>query len=1175
MRASQLARYALSDLSHRKVTSLLNVGAVSLAAVYILVLGFYGASIHGYQSDLLGRSLQTKIIAQVPDATNERLLLTDERLAELAELPGVAQVTPRVEINVQVLLDRARIESTRAVGSLPEDPTLDGARMAWGAAPDGSDAFQVALPLRFFEKLGGVLGDVGPEPARLVVEVERTTSAGLEQRESLQLVITGLLEHQEEERVYVPVALVRELELYCGSYKSALFGEHTLDARWDGAVAWVLPEDVDLVEDELALNQVTGAADGELTVQDPSSGRWAALDAGTPPAWLQATGLVASSHAVVVEQIDGVTVAVLAEDDPRWGAPDVEPEPARATPDDVPGGSDADTAADEPPAARVAELAAAEPVAAPEPAPTPRLWALDEDARELLRARGLEPSEHDGLPEAVGASLVVDTLGWQRLTFDPRLSDGVRAHGWVTAHGPRAVAAVAELPRAAPPRGLERGWVFLSPPEAQPSSSEDATAAATDDAPLDDSQPADDPPATSTGGDPDDVALPAPTGPFAAEVARLLELGLSAGPWARDTDDLAWSPVEARLVVPARRVPAAFLREALDVRLGPRDVVLAAREADAAPRQAYAADGRRVVERIVELPLDVDEVWTLGEPGVAAPGVGLLAWGAWDGLLAAVDELGAHGWVVESAPSVLVDELVALVEGDVDTVIARLGADVAADCRIETVLGVPARVAGRADLPVILASTTDIGVDPIPGVRLVRDGTLPDELALEGSGWDLPSSGTSGFADLPERLVLVPEEEYAAAAWGSSTRRRRPAGAPRHDLHFDDPSRRDTAVAALADVGLALRPLDASRPARWLRYRIDDPLSQDGRLDDDLLRQLAMASPPFRDVRPAARLEVGLDGVAEPVPLLASAPDDPERFSQPVVSGTWLRDDLGANQVVLPRAWLGLSEDTRGHDVLGRSVSILLTRQLGLGPEEVLRLPLQLVGLVDGERAFGPTSLLADLARWRADQVVYDDGSGAFRSPADIVTAQGDLNCNVFATDVASVPAVVRELRDRGYETHDRLAEQQALARLGRVLGFLVVFFALGCAANAAITVCVATMMNVRSKIYEVGILRAHGLRRSEVLGIFAWQGALIGLAAFALAVLVVLIVEPFIRDGVVEMFSLDGGQVLAGSPFEARWWWVPTSAFAAAFLFSLVGVLWPAARACRLSPVEALRSRE
>jgi ABC-type lipoprotein release transport system permease subunit len=130
-----------------------------------------------------------------------------------------------------------------------------------------------------------------------------------------------------------------------------------------------------------------------------------------------------------------------------------------------------------------------------------------------------------------------------------------------------------------------------------------------------------------------------------------------------------------------------------------------------------------------------------------------------------------------------------------------------------------------------------------------------------------------------------------------------------------------------------------------------------------------------------------------------------------------------------------------------------------------------------------------------------------------------------------------------------------------------------GCVLNAAITVWITTMMNVKSKTWEIGILRAHGVGDRDVLGIFGTQGLLVGAGAFAVAAVAVWLLEPILRAGVSYAFSLKAGGVLTGSPFEPSLWWLPATVLAVSVGFSLVGVLLPAVFACRLSPVEAMRA--
>ncbi|MCB9897400.1 MAG: FtsX-like permease family protein [Planctomycetes bacterium] len=1119
MKLLELLRYAWSDLSHRKLTTALNVGAVCLACVYILVLGFYGASIHGYQSDLLARSMQTRIVAVAQDATDASLLFTDASMAELAAQPGVQAVFPRVEINAQVMLDPSRIETTRAVGTAPDDPELAAGRLAWGRAIADDGGREAVLPLRFFEKLGGRLDPrEGPVPARLVLEVGRTTSTGLEQRESLELAVAGLLEHQEEERVHVPVPLVRELLLWCGSYRATLFDDDEQRVRFPAVDAWVARDDLPLVEGELRLQQVEAQAGDELLVPDVDGPRWAALvdaegEAAEPPAWLVPGGEALAVREVLVTELDGVRVLVLPDDDPRWTtARDGSDHGVGETA--VPGSvHDTDVAG--------------------------RVFALTAAGRAFAAARDVVSGALDETSAVGACDLLADPAGWRRLAFVPEESDGVQPYCWVTSSDLHAGTILAGLRGAAPDATQMRGFAFLRAPLV------------------------------------DDAAGDGSSASLAPLVPSLEDLDLGHGAFSSALAEVPDALGVPQRTLPARRVPAAFLSDGLPrtPRAGGVTCALVSGLPGEAPDRLLVAGARVDTAFVFELPGAPDTV-LLADDGESGASDGLVVWGAWDALLTGVARLADAGWELEPGLSNLPEEISVVVPGDVDALARRLGDAVLVASRVEPFAGIPARRADRPGEALVLAPASLFGGTGEGRVRL-RAGDAK-QITVEGAGWTLPARPADGFSDVPPQLLLLDDLDFRAAAWGSSTRAAAPRGDPRCDVLLADTLALRTAGASLAEAGLHLVPFSDDGPSRVLvEHRVTDPLSDDGRLDGTLARQLAMASPPFVECLPELEVSARLDGMSDDVVLHSSAPRDPGRFAHVPCAGTWLREGRGGNQVVLPRSVLGLADGDDGRALLGRAVTIVARRQLAGGPAEELRIPLRLVGLLDDGSGYAPLELLRDLVLWSEDRVVYHEAEGAFVAPADLVAGRGDRSCNVYVSDVAQVAPVVALLRARGYDTHDRLDEQRALQRLGRVLGFLVVFFALGCAANAAITVCVATMMNVKSKIWEIGILRAHGLRRGQVLSIFASQGACIGLLAFVLAVLVVLLVEPLVRSGVLGLFSLEGSELLQGSPFELRWWWVPASAFAAAVLFSVCGVLAPAWRACQMSPVDALKSRE
>src|SRR5690348_6405512 len=89
MRLSQRLRYAVADLRQRLGMTALNVVAIALPVVYLLLLGFYGWVLYGYQRALLDESLGTLVVASCDDVNDPTRRFTEAKLAELRRLPGV------------------------------------------------------------------------------------------------------------------------------------------------------------------------------------------------------------------------------------------------------------------------------------------------------------------------------------------------------------------------------------------------------------------------------------------------------------------------------------------------------------------------------------------------------------------------------------------------------------------------------------------------------------------------------------------------------------------------------------------------------------------------------------------------------------------------------------------------------------------------------------------------------------------------------------------------------------------------------------------------------------------------------------------------------------------------------------------------------------------------------
>ena len=324
---------------------------------------------------------------------------------------------------------------------------------------------------------------------------------------------------------------------------------------------------------------------------------------------------------------------------------------------------------------------------------------------------------------------------------------------------------------------------------------------------------------------------------------------------------------------------------------------------------------------------------------------------------------------------------------------------------------------------------------------------------------------------------------------------------------------------------------------------------------------------------PGLRIEAELEGR---LTLEASSAADPRRFDAGLTHGSWLTG-RSKSEVILPAAKVRqIAQGLKNDEVVGRVVEIRFQRRKRIAAAEPeLVLPLKVVGIVDGDSAQVPLELLRQVSLWADGATVFNEAKMEFEAPAAIYARRGHVRCNIYATDLASVKPLVGALRKMGYHTEDRLADQQGLRRLGQALGFVVGAFGFGCLFVAGKMIVMTTMMNVQTKRWEIGILKAHGMRTRSILSIFAMQGALVGVAACVLGVGFVAIFEPVLRDWIRDSFQIPMDTIIAGSFWSLESAWFVMASIVAALLLSTIGVALPALGAAAKLPVETLQRRE
>ena len=212
-------------------------------------------------------------------------------------------------------------------------------------------------------------------------------------------------------------------------------------------------------------------------------------------------------------------------------------------------------------------------------------------------------------------------------------------------------------------------------------------------------------------------------------------------------------------------------------------------------------------------------------------------------------------------------------------------------------------------------------------------------------------------------------------------------------------------------------------------------------------------------------------------------------------------------------------------------------------------------------RVFLPLKLAQDL-RVMQPSDVRDSMRGFSKQPSYSTVS-------VRVRNPKNVEAVEQAIKKLGFNTFSILDATRSLRQFFAVLDLFLGIFGSLALAVASIGIVNTLVMAILERRREIGIMKAIGASDGDVKKLFFAEAGAMGLLGGVVGVALGWAIGHVINLGTNIYLKR---QALPPESFWSVPWWLVGAAIVFAFIVSLVSGLYPAARAARLDPVQALR---
>jgi putative ABC transport system permease protein len=278
---------------------------------------------------------------------------------------------------------------------------------------------------------------------------------------------------------------------------------------------------------------------------------------------------------------------------------------------------------------------------------------------------------------------------------------------------------------------------------------------------------------------------------------------------------------------------------------------------------------------------------------------------------------------------------------------------------------------------------------------------------------------------------------------------------------------------------------------------------------------------------------------------------------RPLVAGRYFSDE-SAGQIILPFDYVQTFGWSSPEEALGKQVTMQMRRG-SAAKTETRDYAFIVVGVIDKTASRSPVLVSisdgADMGRFQRNNTkLYSEDQ-----PGSLL---------VVKTDRARVNEVSNSLKDAGFGV---VTANQILARINSV--FNIIQIGLGAFGGIALVVAAigivnTLMMAIYERTREIGVLKAVGATRGTIRALFTAEGGALGFLGGVIGVLIAFILGQLLNFVGARTFLSE----YPGFNMSSFSIGLMAGVVLLTTLISLAAGLYPAARAARLDPVEALR---